>query len=129
MRSRIVAVVAAGLFVAPLAACGLTASPSPEATCEQTLVSGGWLYQVDSYDGPDPKVGSAVEGGAYYPPCNDGVNVPDSGTDTEAWTVEGKPDLIAVKTACAQADPESEAAAGCDPDAPQYTTWKKYKKI
>jgi hypothetical protein len=57
------------------------------------------------------------------------VNVPASGTDTEAWIVEGRPDLIAVKTACAQAAPDSAAAEGCDPTAPQYTTWKKYKEI
>jgi hypothetical protein len=123
------AVVAASLMIAPLTACGLTASPSPEATCEQSLVSGGWLYRMDDFDGPDPKLGSPIDGGAYYPPCNDGVNVPASGTDTEAWTVEGKPDLIAVKNACAQADPDSAEAAGCDPNAAQYATWKKDKKI
>lgn len=128
MRARLVTVVAASLVIAPLAACGLTSSPSPAASCEQTLVSGGWVYRVADYDGPDPQIGSPVDGGAYYPPCNDG-GVPVSGTATDAWTVVGQPDLIAVKTACAQADPDSSAAAGCDPNAPQYTTWKKDKKI
>lgn len=129
MRARLITAVAASLLTLTVSSCGLSGSPSPEATCEQTLVSGGWLYKIADYDGPDPEVGAPIEGGAYYPPCNDGKNIPDSGTDTEAWAVVGQPDLVAVKNACALAAPEEQKSAGCDPNAPKYATWKKYKQI